>query len=323
MVVGLIAGLVTFSVTVDIRGEDSCPTPAAVAGELQTLASERATDPPYRAFVLSLPDRVHIDFLRADGARLAERDLPPTGTCAERARAAAAVIATWAGIFEREAPPDRSPATPGAAPTPALAATAAEPAARLAPVATATKVAATGGIQPAPALAAGSLWIGVGVLASWAGPASDWVPSAEIALRYSGQSRLGWRASLTGTTAHTMAISSARDAMWSRLAAGIGPSLVWPAGRCRLEAHLQAVGSVLRAQGSGFVSNISSYGVAVGASAGLRVAFPWASGTPWLGIEALYWAGDQRFVVSSSVAERGLPPVELLAGAGLGLGQLP
>ncbi len=308
MIVGLIAGLVTFSTAVDVRGDGACPAPSAVAGELLVLLEpEPASAPPYRAFVSSLPDSVHVDFLRADGSRLAERDLPPTGTCAERAKAAAAVIATWAGIFERAAPPDALPA-----PAPPTAAT------------PAAEVIATTAVPPAPAreAAAPSLWLGVGLLASWAGPDSDWAPSAEIALRYSGRSRLGWRASLTGTTSHTVAVSPARDAIWSRFSVAIGPSLVWPAGSSRLEAHVEAAGSVLRAQGSGFVSNLSASGAAVGASTGLRLAFPWASGTPWLGFEAFYWAGDQRAVVSSSLAQRSLPPIEILAGAGIGLGQL-
>jgi len=301
MIVGLVAGLITFSAAVDVRGDGACPAPSVVAGELQSLlAPEPASAPPYRAFVSSLTDSVHVDFLRADGSRLAERDLPPTGTCVERAKAAAAVIATWAGIFDRAAPPDSLPAPP-------------EPA---------TAVVATAAVQPAAAAATPSFWLGVGLLASWAGPDSDWVPSAEIAVRYAGRSRLGWRASLMGTSSHSVAVTPAQDATWSRLSLAIGPSRVWPVRSSRLEAHVQAAGSVLRAHGTGFLTNLSASGMAVGASTGLRIAFPWASGTPWLGIEGFYWQGDQRTVIESSFEQRDLPRIELMAGAGIGLGEL-
>ena len=102
----------------------------------------------------------------------------------------------------------------------------------------------------------------------------------------------------------------------------IGPSSVSAGQLFRIEAHVQAAGSVLRAHGTGFVTNLSASGMAVGASTGLRLAFPWAKGTPWLGIEGFYWQGDQRTVIESSFEQRDLPRIELLAGAGIGLGEL-
>jgi hypothetical protein len=98
MVVGLIAGLVMFSVAVDVRGDRPCPTPAAVAGEVQTLlAPEQARDPSYLAFVSSLQDRVHVDFCARTGRGW------PSAICRPRAPAPRrpANLAPCAGCDQR------------------------------------------------------------------------------------------------------------------------------------------------------------------------------------------------------------------------------
>src|SRR4051812_46204983 len=68
---------------VAVRGDDTCPSPGEVSRQLEVLLAGAARQRPrYDAYVLAVPDRVHIDLVSGDGVRLAERDLPRRGSCA-------------------------------------------------------------------------------------------------------------------------------------------------------------------------------------------------------------------------------------------------
>jgi hypothetical protein len=278
------------------RGDDTCPTPGDVDHALQVLQGGGETvRRPYQAFVLAAPDNVHIDLISGDGVRLAERDLARGGSCAELAQAAAAVIASWLGLFEAEAPLD---APPAARPRPVTAVTA-PPA------------------LPDPLL----FWFTVGLMAAWDG--TDTVSGAELAGVIT-RARLpaGAHLALGATTEHTTPLESG-EVRWRRISLSVGPSALRRLGPWRFEAYVAAAGALLLAQGTGFPMNSSFHALDLGAEAGVRVARSSPVGIPWLGIEGQYWPGHQTLLVGGSDRTLEIARGELRLVAGLSLGRDP
>jgi hypothetical protein len=310
---GVAAGNPALPSRVAVRGDDTCPAPAQVRGELDLLLAGAApARPAYDAYILAVPDRVHIDLVSGDGVRLAERDLPRRGSCVELAKASAAIIATWLGVFEAEAPyeapPVSLPVSSASRPSPAPAAlpVVAKPAPPAAP-------------PPEPI----GFWITVGLLASRAG--GDTVPGAEVAAIVSrARSWLGARASLFATTEHNFPVGPQPGAArWRRAGGGLGPSILAHARGWRFDLHAAAVAAMLSLQGAGLATNVSSRSLDLGVAAGVRLARPWGTAAPWLGVEALYWPGHQEILVNGNDRVGEVPRIELQISLGLSLGSLP
>lgn len=312
----LLVGVVASLSRVTVSGDDTCPAPADVARQLDLLLAQGSQlRTGYDAYVLAVPERVHIDLVSAGGVRLAERDLPRRGSCDDLAKASAAVIATWLGVFEAEAPfehGDRSPAVVEAPPPRPPGASVAAAGSRALPAPPAT--------TPRNSI---GYWVTVGLVASRAG--NDTVAGAEVAAVVSrSRSGLGARASLFATTEHTLLVAAEPGlARWRRVGVAVGPSLLARARGWRIELHGAAIAALLDVQGSGFTSNNSSRAFDLGGQTGVRVARLWGNAAPWVGVDGLYWPGHQDIIVNGATRVGEVPRVELQLSAGLTLGSLP
>jgi hypothetical protein len=304
-----------------VSGGTSCPAPAEVQLRVAALVSGSPSPPPppaatapapgYRASLLRGDDRIHVELFDANDARLAERDLPAGGSsCQDLAAAVAVVLAAW--IAEVGPDVDVRPQIPVAVPSlpppaPAVAASAGAPAAP-APQGTPLKV----GV---------GIGVGIGILASLAG---DLAPGAKIdGVVTPGGGRLGLAMTLSGTAVRTIAVEPApAKGRWTRASLAVGPRYLLRSGAPPvLDVRVQALATLLRAEGVGLPSNASDTSVGLGGGLGLRAGWPRRTAEPWIGLDLLVWPARDYLRVAGVRTERELPRFDVQLAVGISLGR--
>jgi hypothetical protein len=304
---------------IEVSGSETCPRPSEVAARLVDLVSASESDAArLRAFVERVNDNVHVDLLDPTGSRIAEREFPLKGTCAEMARAVAVVIAAWAAALpgapagppETESLPPRS--LPPAPPDPLARPTVSPP-----------LVSALAAGMPARARAETRFFVALGVLGSWA--RGDLAEGAELAVSVR---RAPWpaggRVALATSTPRDQPLGPTPGAVrWSRSVFEVGPSRDLKVGVSRLELHASLAMAVVKVQGVGFASARSANGFDLGAAGGVRWVLPWGNAAPWLGVQVIDWPGNQRLEAGGTSATAELPHIDVQIALGLSLGRFP
>jgi hypothetical protein len=293
---------------VEVTGSSACPSPAAVASELEGLLAPK--DPGLAADRAMLTDdgpSVVVTLRRGSGEPIGEKPLDAGLTCAQRARAAAVIIAAWETRLGVQASalvvePSEGPtdAAPGQAPT-----VVAQPA-------------------PAPMTAPplpNRVEIGVGVGGSING--ADLARAATIEATYVRPSaRLVPAVGALVVGTHEMSVGSG-SARWSRLGltAAVGSrrswSPLWAEGRAGLAL------TVLDISGRFFPQNTSGItfdpGVQLGFRGGLTVSpsqwWQW-----WLDATVTFWPRSQTVYVDGQPGLATLPRGEALLRMGMSYG---
>jgi hypothetical protein len=280
------------------EGATACPAPADVARELSELMASVPDDVAQdRAVLRQAAGGLHLDLRRDDGARIAERDLSSSGTCADLASAAAVIIATW----EVQLQPQRVGRT------------------RLP-----TSSVATQGTAPAGP-ARQTLDLDLGGLGSLAG--SQWAPGAVLAGSWAPRPQLvGIYAALAaaGTRSQPVAAAPGATASWTRGALSLGSRVRFGGELVRADAHAAALGGLLHLAASGLSTTRSETVAALGVGAGVRLSPAWRVAAPWVGVDAQLWPAHEYLQVMTPnglVTAGELPRFELLVEAGVSLGR--
>lgn len=267
---------------------------------LPSLPAGVASD---RARVVQRGTGLHLELQSPDGAAIADRDLEPTGSCAELAQIVAVVIAAWesdvhpafAGAPSEIAP---NPASEVAAPaTPTVEVKAA------APRSASYDVAAGAGLSFSDSAAAG-----VALALTWA----PW--GAGLALRVGG----------VGETQHDTSLGQGQ-AQWRRWVGSTEVGWRLAFGPAVLDVHGGLLFGLLTAQGGGFAPNQQASSFSPGLTSGARVAL-WAGRSLgfWLDVAGLVYQRDQSLVVSEPSQKRQkLSRFQGLVSLGVALGRAP
>jgi hypothetical protein len=317
---------------VDVRSASDCPGAAAVRTALQGLLAAIPDAPqPDVADVEAHGDAIVISLHTAGGAFVAEKRLPPELSCAERAAAAAVILATWEARLQSGARaslplPPAQPATPALPQRPDAARQPSppppSPEVALAPPRIAENDLAARPALPAtplPAAAAWQIFPGIGVFGSFQGGGLGAGASVEAELATSLSSfSAGVGAFLASE--HEATLSSGQ-AVWSRMGASIDGR--W---RKRLEAmdvhaRLAFVLARLEVEGRSFPSTGYDILIDPGATVGVRLIPQGSTVRPWLDLAATYWPRQRVLFVSGTDAGVTLPHMDLMLGIGISFGQ--
>jgi hypothetical protein len=299
----LIGAVLMGSLLADVRflGRCACPSPGEVARAFAPLAS--GAGGREQTVAISITARSGGAFMRWEGAGVdpAERVLPAELSCAERAQAAAVIVAAD------------------------LMARAAEPAARApAPVVSgpAIPVIAAHTAQPAPPVAGGARTeLELSMQGAHAGAALAPGARAGLAHTSAGQHQLRLAVGVTGTERAAVA---GGWATWSRtaLALGYGRHMPWGSGGAAsagfLDLGVEALASRLRLGSEGFhrteLSVAFHPGLGASARAGRRVSRFFAASA---GLGATLWPRPHRVYLRDMPETVTLPRLELMATIGV------
>lgn len=279
-----------------VTGTTVCPAPAEVEAALAGLIPTREPEPPPDVAELKDDaDSVVVRLRRGSGEPIGEKRLDPALSCAQRARAAAVIVAAWearlatpAAALVVQAPPP--PARPEAVIAPS------QPPARVLP------------------LAENNVELGVGVGASIDG--TTLAPAAAIEVAYArAYGRIVPAVSALLVGGHTMAVGPG-TATWRRY------GLVATAASRRdwrplwAEARLGVALTLLDIAGNSFPMNGSGVtfdpGVQFGARFGLRKSrVRW-----WLDGTIAFWPRDQEVYVQGAPGSASLPRGQALLSLG-------
>jgi len=294
-----------------VRGSTSCPTAAEVSAALVGLV------PPSRPLdardVVELSGQGSSFSIRLRGGGkdvIAERLLPDSPSCEERARTAAVIVAAWEARLRAGAPPMwplPAPA-PAPAPLPAPKAGGADPA--VGPVAARAEAP-----PPEPLRVATS----AAVLASVAGGgiAPAVMLEAKV-LRTGSRFAVGVGALAVGTHATTVASG---QGTWRRLGGVVDVESRTSFPAFQLQMHAGLALTALSILGESFPMTAGATIFDPGALAGLRLCYRGERVSPWLEVAAALWPRPHALVVAGSTASANLPPTEALLGVGLSFGE--
>jgi hypothetical protein len=272
----------------------ACPDATAVEAALAArLAADATGRPPDFAHIWKQDGLVHVDLVNPDGALIAERALPASGTCAELADLLAVVIASWESDVH-----------------PAFARPAEATVAPLARV-----PAAVGSVRPEAA----SFDLALGAGGTWAesfaagGSASvTWVPRGQ---------GLGLRMAATIDGPRTVSVGDG-EAAWRRWMAGIALDWRRLAGPTAIDLHGGLLLGWLWADGSGFGRDQSATSVAPAVALGGRLAW-WGTRhfALWVGLEGVRSLRAQTLFTSPDGLTRAVPAFQVIGQLGLAVGQ--
>jgi hypothetical protein len=331
-----------------MRGDTTCPTIAEVGEALAGLAKPAGSQrprpqpqqqpPPSELDIVQLGqdgDSVNVTLANASGEAIASRRLPASLPCAERARAAAVIIAAWqaqlgAGarpslpVLPRSAPPPAVPAVSATAMTTATKTS--EPAVVEPPVAVAAREPA-GGVPavasrvevppPAPI----EIETGAALLASVA--AGDIAPAIalDVAL-FRPRSRFALGASALAVGTHATTIGDGRGS-WRRVGAVIDLRTRMRWSIVEVELRAGVAGTALAVTGRALPVTSGATFFDPGIMTGLRSRFRLGRLSPWVEAAAVFWPRAHTLYVSGTASSAELPAFEVFLGLGLGLGGSP
>ena len=302
----LLAGLASWiaaappPIAIKVVGDTSCPSAAAVSAALDGLVAAPAGAPD--VVELTGPGVAATVRLRtAAGELVAEKRLPESPACEERAQAAAVIVAAWeahlrAGAAPMWPLPASSPAPASKADVPTLAAAAPAPLPR--PIHVDTSVAALGSIA-----------------------ADHFAPGAMLEAMFSrGDSAFALGVGALAVGSHSVTLASGRGT-WSRYGGVVDlqSSALWPAAALQLHAGLAL--TALSVAGESLPTTKAATLFDPGTVVGVRLRYRGERVSPWLEVAAAFWPRPHTLFVSGSAASTELPANEVLLGVGLSVGQ--
>jgi hypothetical protein len=295
-----------------VESDSDCPSAANVEAAVAVLA------PPedgvgLRASVSMAGDSLHIELWRADGSRAGDRMVPAEGgSCDDRARVAAVVIAT----YERELRgPDLPVAAPAAAISGALPAIAAPPA-------NATAVSRTISAT-ATVTADRELSVALEEQMTLAGGGST-----AAALAVTAASDLGARGGrlrpglvMVGSIPSDRTVDLGQgQGHFRRWSAAAGPRLgVALGGGVRVEPRLLLEASRIDVHGEGYPMSLSSGGTEMACTGGVRLRLLRAHVAPFVAADVRRALTQSAVTVPDLGLSRSLPTWELQLSVGAGL----
>jgi hypothetical protein len=291
----------------DVRGDSACPPPSEVGTALVGLvAPVPAPAAPDVVEITGAGDSVTLRLWNAAHQLLAERRVPPSPSCAERARAAAVIVAAWEAHLRAGAAP-MWPLPPGA---PA-------PASPPLPRPDAPPVAARPATPPPPAPV--QVETRAAVLVSVA--AGDVAPAALLEARLTRRgSRLAVGIGVLAVGAHSIAVASGRGS-WHRFGGVVDLQSTAAWQTLALQLHAGLALAAVSIVGESLPVTDGATILDPGALAGLRLGLRGHSPSPWLEAAAAYWPRSHTLYVAGSTASQDLPLFEALLGVGISFGE--
>ena len=290
---------------IEIARDSSCPSAELVREALGSVGGA----PPQRRVAVTVhdtPNGMLITF-RWDGdgpADVRPVAAPAPRDCAQRARAAAVVIASWLGTL---------PAAPVQAPPP--------PPAQNEPLPGADSPALVA-VHPAPppSSRAGQWWVGLGL---GAGAGGGIAPGGRLELTHTGPSGrgVGWSVAAQSTLPRSRSLADGTS-RWLRPALGLAGFFAWPFRAATVSADLGPVVSETIAWGSSYPTDKTDHALSVGGSVGVRLLIAAGPLRPWVELRAIEWLTAQRLrfdTADSGAATADLPRTELFAALGCSL----
>jgi hypothetical protein len=299
--VGLLLAVATSPVAVV---DDGCPSAEEVELALASMLTTSGSAPANRdvAKLERRSGKLHVDLVDPEGVVIAERTLDGGASCAELARMAAIVIASWESDVhpefvrqpgeiprvERAPPPERPVVVAGPA-----------------PAAAAYDVAAGVTLGQADTLAAG------------ASVGAAWFPRSV---------GLGLWLLTAGDQSRTIAVG-AHEARWRRLTASFELAHRWAPIGLVVDAHGGPTLGWISTEGVDYMQNRSDSAVSLGGTAGIRTAW-WLSrhAAIWIDLRGFYFPGQDSIYGSASgaaVDETAVPSWGGIASVGLAVGRSP
>jgi hypothetical protein len=277
----LVAGLV------DVGGSAVCPAPARVAEALAPLLpASSAAARPHRAELTTDGALVLVKLHAPDGASLRDRALPAEGTCDDLARAAAVVIAAWAGtdltfLHSASGPP--------------------------ATVETSKKV------RSVPRFEIAGSFVGSLAGADFAAGGGVEVMVAPPRVNAAG------RMAIHGTDTREQALATG-GARWTRVALSLGPMWRLRPGRFLVDLHADLLLALLTIEGQRFDTIDRAFAFDPGLGAGVRAGVKAGPTAPFVGLRIAGWLRRQEAIVSGATGGVDIPRFEVLLVAGIGFG---
>ncbi|HET6282595.1 MAG TPA: hypothetical protein VFH73_16645, partial [Polyangia bacterium] len=267
-----------------IDGAATCPTASEVALRFSAMMAPawaptvgaplvQAPDDGDRARIEIIDDTIEIVLRRADGTLIGRRWLPAQGSCDERARVASIVLATWQSdvhpTFVRQvAAPHGPPPSPSSA----------------------TDIVKS--LPPVASASGQATWdLGFGISSSVAGGA--FVPGARLGGAFLGANSIGAHLTLAGEGDRSTTAGSGQ-AVWSRFAAGAGPTYRRHLGAWAIDTDLTLLAALYRVHGEQYPVSYQGRGVDGGVSAGVRLIAPGRIWRAWLAIDVTRWLNPRE-----------------------------
>jgi hypothetical protein len=350
----------------EIESATDCPSATEVVRQITALLPggmtvRVASDAPAAGVdqaQIAVEDGARRVRLRGRDERLNhERSLPASLGCAEAARAAAVLIATWEFQGRGELPPPGTlDATPGVVleldrtPPPAAAGAGAAGQASPTPTPTPTPTPAPAPARPAgeasapgpaPAPGARPTTSSGQSAAPPGGPEGTLAPAAKPPRRLGVGAGvgLGWAARqvvaggalevtlgpAVGLGLRLQATTTGRSAValgsgqvtWTRSSLGIGTSLTLRPGRAGAQVHADLLAARFNIAGEGFDVSQKGTQAALGVAVGGRALISLGASDLWLDLTATAWPGRHQAALQGSNTRLELPAAEI--GAALGV----
>jgi PBP4 family serine-type D-alanyl-D-alanine carboxypeptidase len=149
-------------------------------------------------------------------------------------------------------------------------------------------------------LAGGDAAPGLGVFADWGVAGAG--PGLELGLH--------------GTAFRSMDGPGSGVTDWTRFAGALGPRYQIARGSLTVSAHAQLAAGWFWVQGRNYGANSNSRTWAMGVGSGVRVTWDRGTLSPWLGMDAMGWLGNQVIEVAGTAETRSIPALDLSLSIG-------
>jgi hypothetical protein len=304
------------SPSVSVHGDTGCPTAADLRAALVGLVAPRSADAePDIAELRVRGGVVSVQLSNAKGDVIAEKALPTSGACADRARTAAVIVAAWEAHLrggmpgELAVPPvPREPPAPPTAPPPVAPSPPVEP--------PPPRLVAAPAVEPSSPL---EIEAGVGLFASLVSTQAAPAGLAEVVVsRRGGRFSLGLEALAIGT--HSATLDATARGEWHRFGAVVDARSRWRWPHFELDARAGFALTALVVQGSSLPNPASATLADPGALVGLRGRVPLGVAAPWIEVTAAAWPGSHTLYVTGTSESVNVSRFELLLGVGVSFG---
>lgn len=296
---------------IEIASDSSCPSAELVRAALGSVGGA----PPQRPAAITVHDTPNGMLLAFRWGGDGPADVRPVAAstprdCAQRARAAAVVIASWLGALPAapvQAPPLPPPTALGGPSRP--------------PDAAPPSPAAIGpASSPSSSLRTERWWFGLGL---GAGAGGGIAPGGRVELAHTGPSGrgVGWLVAAQATLPRSYSLADGTS-RWLRPALGVAAFFAWPMGAAMLSADLGPVAAETIAWGASYPTDKTDHALSMGASAGVRLLIAAGPFRPWVELRAIEWLTAQRLRFDSAASQpatAALPRTEAFVTLGCSL----
>lgn len=299
--------------SVDVRGDTKCPTPAELSAALVGLVAPAAAPAsPDVAELRAVAGVVSVRLVSAKGDVIAEKILPSSPSCAEKARTAAVVVAAWearlrAGLLGGLSVPQPERAAPPPAPPPVVQVKVVEAPARPAVI--------VREVAPPPPPAPIQIEPGAAFLAS--------VVSGELAAGVLAEAAFsrrdaGFAVGVAGLAVGTHATTlGPGQGTWRRLGGVVDGRARSSFGAVGLELRAGVALTALSVQGRALPKPASATMFDAGALVGLRGKLRSGSLAPFIEGTFAFWPSAHNLYLSGTNDSADLPSAEALLSVGV------